>query len=377
MSVATSNQPGRDIRLDVFRGLANWSIFLDHIPNNAIAWVTLKNYGFSDSADLFVFISGYTVGYVYSRTMAAKGFLVAAVGILARVWQLYVAHILLFVFYVAIIGYIAQRYEHAHLLDEFNIKRLIADPVEFLKHGLLLEFKPFNLDVLPLYIVLLASFPPVLWLLVRSPAVALVGSLAIYLATHAFSLNLVSYPNGVWYFNPFAWQFLFVIGAWIAIDGLGVVQRLVQSRTALYLAALYLLFAFVVMLMSRFGFRSEMPTFIVDLFFPNDKTNLAIYRIVHILALALIMVRIVLRDAKFLTAPIVRLASICGERSLEVFCAGIFLSFLGTFIIELVSGSFVSQVLISLTGISVMILVAAYRIWFIRVRASSRIPKAV
>lgn len=377
MSVATSYPPGRDIRLDVFRGVANWSIFLDHIPNNAIAWVTLKNYGFSDSADLFVFISGYTVGYVYSRTIAAKGFLVASVGILARAWQLYVAHILLFVFYVAVIGYIAQRYEHAHLLDEFNIKRLIADPIEFLKHGLLLEFKPFNLDVLPLYIVLLASFPPVLWLLTRLPTVALAGSLVIYVAAHALGLNLVSYPNGVWYFNPFAWQFLFVIGAWIAIDGLGIVQRLVQSRTALYLAVLYLLFALVVTLMSRFGLRSEMPALIVDWFFPNDKTNLAIYRIVHILALGLIAVRLISRDSKFLTAPIVRPASICGERSLEVFCAGIFLSFLGTFIIELVSGSFMSQALISLAGISVMILVATYRTWFIRVRSSSRIPRAV
>ena len=71
----------RDLRLDLFRGLANWAIFLDHVPNNAIAWVTTKNYGFSDAADLFVFISGYTVAFVYSRTMATKGFAVAAVGI--------------------------------------------------------------------------------------------------------------------------------------------------------------------------------------------------------------------------------------------------------------------------------------------------------
>jgi hypothetical protein len=307
--------------------------------------------------------------------MAAKGILVATVGILARAWQLYVAHILLFVFYVAIIGYIAQRYEHAHLLDEFNIKRLIDDPIEFLKHGLLLELKPFNLDVLPLYIALLASFPPILWLLIRLPAVALVGSLAIYIAAHGLGLNLASYPNGVWYFNPFAWQFLFVIGAWIAVDGLGMVKRFVYSRAALYLAVLYLLFALVVTLMSRFGLQSEMPTLIVGLIFPNDKTNLAIYRIVHILALALIAVRLIPRGAKILTAPIVRPASICGERSLEVFCAGIFLSFLGTFIIELVSGSLASQALISLAGISVMVMVATYRTWFMRVRSSSRVEK--
>ena len=91
------NEAGRDLRLDLFRGLANWAIFLDHIPNNVVAWITMKNYGFSDAADLFVFISGYTVALVYSRTMGADGFVVAAVGILARAWKLYVAHILLFV----------------------------------------------------------------------------------------------------------------------------------------------------------------------------------------------------------------------------------------------------------------------------------------
>ena len=68
------NEAGRDLRLDLFRGLANWAIFLDHIPNNVVAWITMKNYGFSDAADLFVFISGYTVALVYSRTMGADGF---------------------------------------------------------------------------------------------------------------------------------------------------------------------------------------------------------------------------------------------------------------------------------------------------------------
>lgn len=119
-AAVAKNDSGRDLRLDLFRGLANWAIFLDHIPNNVVAWITTKNYGFSDAADLFVFISGYTVAFVYSRTMVARGFAVAAVGILARAWKLYVAHILLFVVYVAAIGYVAQSYGHAHLLDEFN-----------------------------------------------------------------------------------------------------------------------------------------------------------------------------------------------------------------------------------------------------------------
>jgi len=69
---------GRDLRLDLFRGIANWWIFLDHIPNNVLNWLTIRNYGFSDAADLFVFISGYTASFVYARPMLERGFLICA-----------------------------------------------------------------------------------------------------------------------------------------------------------------------------------------------------------------------------------------------------------------------------------------------------------
>lgn len=368
MNGKAADHAGRDVRLDLFRGLANWAIFIDHIPSNPVAWITMKNYGFSDAADLFVFISGYTVAYVYARTMAAKGFLVASVGILARAWQIYVAHILLFVFYVAAVGYVAQRYGHAHLLDEFNIRRLIAEPIEFLKHGLLLQFKPLNLDVLPLYIALMGTFPPVLWLLVRAPNLALGVSLAVYATARTFDWNLASYPDGVWYFNPFAWQLLFVIGAWVSLDQTGAVGRLVQSRAAFWSAALVLLFGLAVTLAARFG--SAMPTIVADALVPNDKTNLAPYRIVHFLALALVVAWLVPRNAPALGSPLLRPVSVCGERSLEVFCTGIFLSFVGYLLIELVSGSVAFQLLVSMAGVAAMIAVAIYRTWIRDISAS-------
>lgn len=184
---------GRDLRLDLFRGLANWASFLDHVPNNLVGWITARNYGFSDAADLFVFISGYAVALVCAGRMRTQGFVAAAASIHGRAWKIYVVHVLVFVFYVVVIGYMAQRYAHAHLLDEFNIRRLIAEPVEFLKHGLLLDFKPLNLDILPLYVVLMASFPPVLWLLVRAPDLALGTSFALYAAVPTFGWNLPAY----------------------------------------------------------------------------------------------------------------------------------------------------------------------------------------
>ena len=85
--------------------------------------------------------------------------------------------------------------------------------------ALLLRFRPTNMDVLPLYIVLMVFFPPVLWLLRRKADLALALSVALYAVTWEFELALPSYPSGSWFFNPYAWQLLFVFGAWCALGG--------------------------------------------------------------------------------------------------------------------------------------------------------------
>src|ERR1700751_5920027 len=85
----------RDLRLDLFRGLALWLIFLDHIPSNVVSWVTLRNYGFSDATEIFVFISGYTAAFVYGRAMRERGFIIAGARILRRAWQGFGAEVVL------------------------------------------------------------------------------------------------------------------------------------------------------------------------------------------------------------------------------------------------------------------------------------------
>lgn len=129
----------RDVRLDLFRGLANWAIFLGHISGTILSWFTTRNYGFSDGADLFVFISGYTATLVFGRMMVTRGFVIGATRLMRRVWQIYVAHILLFVFYVTSIHYVAHNFDVPHLMDQFNVARLMEYPVETLSQGLILR----------------------------------------------------------------------------------------------------------------------------------------------------------------------------------------------------------------------------------------------
>src|SRR3954470_15512744 len=239
---ATLPEKGRDLRLDLFRGVANWAIFLDHIPDNVVNWITTRNYGFSDAADLFVFISGYTATFVYARMMIDRGFIVGATRLTKRVWQLYVAHIILFVIYIVAIGYVALRFSDPDIINEFNVAGLVDSPIETLRQGLLLKFKPLNLDVLPLYIVLMGFFPPVLWLMLRRPGQTMLASMALWLLARQFGWNLPGYPGGTWYFNPFCWQLLFVFGSWCALGGARRSLAIIASPIVTWLCFGYLLF---------------------------------------------------------------------------------------------------------------------------------------
>lgn len=354
----------RDLRLDLFRGLANWAIFFGHIPGTALAWLTSRNYGFSDGADLFVFISGYTATLVFGRMIVQRGFVIGATRLLRRVWQLYVAHVLLFIFYLTSVHYLSHRFDIPHLMDQFNVARLMEFPVETLTEGLLLKFKPLNLDVLPLYIVLMGMFPPILWFMLQHRNWALAGSVLIYFATRLFHWNLPSYPSGVWFFNPFAWQLLFVLGAWLAAGGARSVRPVVTARIPLVLSLAFLLFAVVATLATLIPeLDSPVVIQLTEAFRPNDKTNLAPYRILHLLALALVVVRFIPFDWSGLRWPIFRPIMKCGQQSLEVFCVGVFLSFVAHFVLEATSDAFLMQILVGAAGLSVMTGVAYYRSW--------------
>src|SRR5207249_4388204 len=192
-------------------------------------WITTRNYGFSDAADLFVFISGYTASFVYARMMLERGFIVGATRLTKRVWQLYVAHIILFVIYIASISYLALRFGDSEIINEFNVAGLVDNATETLRQGLFLKFKPVNLDVLPLYIVLMGLFPPVLWIMLRQPNWTMLASIVLWLTARHFGWNFTAYPAGTWYFNPFCWQVLFVFGSWCALGGARKSMAIINS----------------------------------------------------------------------------------------------------------------------------------------------------
>jgi hypothetical protein len=258
----------------------------------------------------------------------------------------------------------AQRFNNSNIIHEFNVAGLVSNPIETLTQGLILKLKPVNLDVLPLYIVLMALLPPVLWLMLRRPDWTMIGSLLLYIAARGLDWNLPSYPGGVWYFNPFAWQLLFVFGAWCALGGVrGRRAAIIQSPIMLYLAISYLLFALVLTMGRRFPeFGNLIPTWLFGAF-PNDKTNLPPHRFLHFVAIAFLITRFMPKDWPGLQWKIFEPLIKCGQQSLAVFCVGTFLSFIGYFALLLSSGSLLTQIFVSAAGIAIMTAVAYYASW--------------
>ena len=355
----------RDVRLDFFRGLALVYIYLNHIPGNAASWLSNRNYGFSDATEIFVFISGYAAAVAYGRAMERQGFALSAARILKRCWQLYTAHIFLFVVFTAQIAWVTTRFSNPLFAEEMGIVGFLNEPHINLVQALLLKFRPANMDVLPLYILLLLAFPLLLAALLRRPWATVLASGLLWLAAARLGWNLPLHPEGTWLFNPFCWQFLFVLGAWLALTG-GPLAWLARWRRAVDAVAwAYLLGSlYVVLSWLPLSPLPHVPDMLSRFIYPISKPNLDPLRLLHFLALAWLAARLVRPDAAFLRWPALRWLMRCGQQSLECFCLGTFLSFTAHFYLTEFDGSLAAQMLASLAGVVAMAAAAAILTWY-------------
>jgi hypothetical protein len=357
---SVSHAVKRDLRLDLFRGMGLWMIFLDHIPHDVVAWLTLRNYGFSDAAEFFVFISGYLAGFIYGPIMRTGHFLAATKRLLKRASEMYVAHIMLFLLFTAQIARTVRRFDNPLYADEFNVHNFLEHPDVLIGQALTLRYKPVNLDVLPLFISLIAASPLILWCLVRLPNWTLLASAVLYAAARWFDWNLPSYPAGThWYFNPFAWQLMFVFGAWCGVGGAAKLRFVIQSRAALVLAVAWILFALLIVMTWHVAFlESLVPKWMIKAIYPIDKTDLDMLRFTHFLALALVVTRFLPRNWAPLTSRWTRPLILCGQHSLPIFCFGVFLSFGAHWILMQYTRGVWEQLAVSAGGILMMVAAA-------------------
>jgi hypothetical protein len=361
----------RDLRLDFFRGLALFCIFFDHLPNNILAEFTLQSMMFSDAAEVFILISGYTAGMVYGRAMERQGFLVAGVRVYQRVWQLYVAHVFLFMIFMAIVAYSAGALDSSLYAEEFGATNFLNEPGLALVQALMLQFQPAFMNILPLYIVLLAVLPLVLAGFRSLTGVVLFASFALWLAVQLDGrIALSAYPGAdrVWFFNPFAWQALFVLGAWFGWRNVQGGVSWLNHRWLFWLAAGLSLVGFVI----RFGWTlhglyDPIPLLVSGkpLWPFLSKRDLGLLRFANVLVVALLVPSLIHSGARFLTRPAAWPFIICGRNSLYIFCLGILLSVLGHLVLNKFFGGIAMQFAVSLAGVAIMIGVAALLEWFV------------
>ena len=342
----------RDLRIDACRGIALWFIFLDHVPNNIGSWLTLRNYGFSDAAEVFMFVSGVTCALAYGKALRFEGWTGVVRRTLRRSWDIYVAFLLLTLGCVILVHLAGGR-----LADESNTRILLDHPGEKLAQAAVLLYRPVNTDVLPIFVLLHLSFAPLLWLLLRVPNVTLGASLTLYALVHVFGWTIPG-PNGHWAFNPLAWQLLVVLGAWWMIEDRSV-RPWVTSRTARALAVLYLLLSLVIVLSPHIKpLDALIPQALSQLIYPLDKSNLDPLRLLHFLAIAVLAAWLVPRDWSWLKTPVMRGAICCGQNSLPIYCVGVLLAFASHMALLGISDGLAMQIVLSLGGIGAMIATA-------------------
>lgn len=356
----------RDLRLDACRGVALWFIFLDHIPNNICSWLTLSRYGFSDTSEVFMFVSGVTCALAYGTIRHRYGWWAAASHTLRRSWEIYAAFLTLIIAILIAVYWSGDD----QFLDETNVRILIEHPGATFAHAAILQYRPVNTDVLPTFIIFHLFFVPVLWLLFRVPDCVLGASFVLYLLAHLFGWNLPQWPSNGWYFNPFAWQFLVVLGAWWALGGRKRLGPFVTSRLSVSLAAIYLLFAlFVVLSWSIKPLETAIPQFAARLIYPINKSDLDPLRLLHFLAIAILVPRIVAADWRGLANPVLRAAIRCGENSLEIYCLSVLMSLGAHMLLVRLYGGVPAQIAVSVAGVLMLI---AFATWLTWIRIASR-----
>jgi hypothetical protein len=330
-------------------------IFVAHVPNNLWADYIPARFGFSSGAEIFVFVSGIASGIAFGGAFLRKGFAEGTRRIGKRILQLYGAHLgtLLVLGGLALLvdaargeGVLAQRYGLEWLRDR---------PASAVPDFAMLRYIPPFFDILPMYVVMLALVVPAMALARLSPPAVIGLSALLWLAMQQGLLSLPGDPvsGAEWYFNPFAWQLLFLLGYSF---GIGWWKAPPRGDPRLLLASLAILIASVPLTFWGFAGASPVLDAIHAAIYPADAiTILSPARLLHFLALAYCAWSLVDPAAGWLQSP--RLAPLyrIGRNSFGCFLAGLGLSMLGGIAIDRLGDGWVPASAVNLAGLALLV----------------------
>ncbi|MFK7764808.1 MAG: OpgC family protein [Roseobacter sp.] len=393
-SAAPAGKRTRDLRLDFFRGIAMFIILFAHTPGNFFtSWIPAR-WGFSDATEIFVFCSGMASAIAFGATYDRAGFLLGTARVGHRVWQVYWAHVGLFLATVALVVYLTDLgFTDKNYWGQLNLWPLFNDEDIWRNEDIWLSFMtlsyvPNYFDILPMYMVVLVMMPIImalsrlnLWLVAAFIAATwLMGQRAFTEAMGLPHFNFTAEPwlnkSGTqreWFFNPFGWQLIFFTGfafmrGWLPKPP--VTPVLIGLALALVIANVPL---------SHIGMREFGIDWARDWRIANrpliTKSDFGILRYVHFLALAYLCwvaagdkgVRLLATGSGLIARIWQRALALIlkvGQQSLAVFVVSMFLARLNGFIMDVIGRDTWTVVAVNITGMGILVVVAYAAGWF-------------
>ena len=306
--------------VDFWRGYALIAIFINHIPQNFFERFTHKNFSLSDSAELFVFLAGWSLRHVVGPPEDPRPTNDLLFRLLGRAVTIYVAQMAIALIAIAMLAAAALVLENPLFLEWNNAAAIFYDPVRAHIGLVLLSHQLGYFDILPLYVVLMMIAPAVALLHRYAPGLLLPASLCLYFASLTFGLTVPTWPaQGQWFFNPLCWQLVFVLGFSMSRDR-GPGGWVKRNVGWLRLAALPVVAGLGIM--GHFNLWWD-PTTMPEprLLFIIGKTFITPIRLIQFLALIVLFSAAYSYIERFLPG-IVRQLSLIGRNALPVFCIG-------------------------------------------------------
>lgn len=352
----------RDLRIDVVRGFALVWIFWNHIPGNVMTWLTPRNYGLSDSTEIFVFLAGVSFALAYQGCILREGFVAAWRKALGRVVIIYQAHLRVSALIIALALVAGLLFGVQAYLGATGLVVAAQEhtPARLVLALLMLQLRPPNLDVLPIYVVMLIAAVPLLYLSMRDKTwLVLALSVGLYAAAQ-HGLALQDLHGRPWVFNPFAWQLLFVAGM-LAVRHAAQLRVLTTSRFVVAPSLICLSASALLVLSWHYpDLHERLPANLQQWLYPISKPNLDVLRLAHFFALALLFARWVPAQAQWLRCKVAQPFARIGAKSLEGFTSGIVLSFLGSVAMTELAPASPLAAAVLYVGVSILGLFAMY-----------------
>lgn len=340
--------------MDIARGWLQITIFMSHSFGSFIGgWMIHGAWGLSDSSEQFVFLSGFTLGSVFARKAARQGFAAGARDLWGRTWRLYRTHLMVLLLFFAMLLLAGVSGKFPAEAERLGWGFLIHDPLHAIPAALTLLYQPAFMGILPVFIWCMLMFPAFAALEARFGDWALAAPIALYAVAWSFDLFPPSLaPQTGIAFNPFTWQILYLLGAWLGRRALYQGYALPRLPWG-YAIALPILLLGVYLRLSWYDFL-PWPVPVRDTAAVVGKEALAPLRVLHALALAWIVSMWVPRDADWMHRRLFRWLAAIGRHSLQVFCLGLFLSWGCTAMFRLYPNAWWLDPLLILTGAAIL-----------------------